>query len=134
MTESTDVSDLITALPEQPRSAMLNLRALIHATATETGVAVEEALKWGQPSFAPPKRIGTPIRLNWSQKTPDRIDLLVHCQTTLVSDWRALFPEFSYDGSRALHIPLDREISKDALSVLIASALTYRKKAKAGET
>lgn len=131
MTRSPDITALITALPDAPRAAMQTLRDLIHATAEEANAPISEALKWGQPSFAPPKRLGTPIRLSHSTKNPNRIDLLVHCQTTLVSDWRTLFPEFTYDGTRALHIPLDAPLNQDALRLIIQSALTYRKPAEA---
>lgn len=131
MIASSDLTDAIDALPNAPRSKMAALRSLIHETAKNRNIPLTEALKWGQPSFAPPKRLGTPIRLGWSKKAPDRIDLLVHCQTTLVSDWRALFPELAYAGTRALQIPLQDPLNKPALKMIIASALTYRQTTKA---
>lgn len=136
MTRSPDITALIDALPDAPRAAMRTLRDLIHDTASSADIPVTEALKWGQPSFAPPKRLGTPVRLNWSEKAPERVDLLVHCQTPLISDWRTLFPEFTYSGSRALHLPVSGASAsglpnQDALRLILQNALSYRKSTSA---
>ncbi|MEC8195122.1 MAG: hypothetical protein VX228_02095 [Pseudomonadota bacterium] len=77
----------------------------------------------------PPKRAGTPIRLSWSQKSPDRVDLLVHCQTTLVDAWRHRFGEvFEYSGTRAVHIPLGQPLPEEALHIMAVMALTYHQR------
>lgn len=124
------VDAYITGLPEAPRQALSALRAIIRDAAGETETApLSENLKWGQPSFAPPKRSGTPIRLRWSPKSPDRVELLVHCQTTLVEEWRGIFGDaLTFDGSRAVHLPLDAPLPKDALHQMAAMALTYHKR------
>ncbi|KPA21925.1 hypothetical protein shim_18100 [Shimia sp. SK013] len=123
------IAPAIAALPKAPQDGMRALRDLICDTAAETGaLPIEESLKWGQPSFAPPKRDGTPIRLGWSADAPDRIAMLVHCQTTVVEAWRERFGDaFTYDGSRALFVPLDAPLDTDALRHAIALALTYRR-------
>ncbi|MBT8459158.1 MAG: hypothetical protein KJN60_05780, partial [Boseongicola sp.] len=70
-----DVQAAIERLPAAPRARMLELRALILAAAAEAKVTpLTETLKWGQPSFAPvPRSDGTPIRIGWSEKTPETI-------------------------------------------------------------
>ncbi len=124
------VEPYFASLPQHARTHLENLRDIIRAAAEASGTApLEESLKWGQPSFAPPKRKGTPIRLSWSQKTPDRVDLLVHCQTTLVDAWRHRFGElFEYSGTRAVHIPLGTPLPEEALHIMAVMALTYHRR------
>ena len=116
-------------LPQAPQTALKSLRNIIRVAAAETGTApLTESLKWGQPSFAPPKRSGTPIRLSWSAKSPERVELLVHCQTTLVEEWREMFGDaLIFDGSRAVHLPLDAPLPTEALHQMAAMALRYHK-------
>ena len=117
-------------LPEDARKALNTLRDIIRAAAAASDTApLEETLKWGQPSFAPPKRTGTPIRLSWSAKSPDRVEMLVHCQTSLVEAWRHRFGDlFAYDGTRAVHIPLGQPLPEEALHIMAVMALTYHQR------
>ncbi|KMW59341.1 hypothetical protein AIOL_004323 [Candidatus Rhodobacter oscarellae] len=111
-----------TAAPDRLRE----IRALILRTAAEMGIEVTEALKWGQPAFLPPKRDGTTIRLG---ATPTHAKLFVHCQTTLIDQYRDRFPtEFTYEGNRAVLMPLDQPLNADALAQVIALALTYHRR------
>lgn len=124
------VEPYFTNLPQKVRIHLERLRDIIRAAAEASGTApLEESLKWGQPSFAPPKRAGTPVRLSWSEKTPDRVELLVHCQTTLVDAWRHRFGDlFDYSGTRAVHIPLGQPLPKEALHIMAVMALTYHQR------
>ncbi len=117
-------------LPKDARDALHSLRDIIRAAAEASGTApLGETLKWGQPSLAPPKRKGTPIRLSWSQKSPERVEMLVHCQTTLVEAWRHRFGDlFDYDGTRAVHISLENHLPEEALHIMAVMALTYHQK------
>ena len=117
-----DVAAAIQAADAPDR--LLHLRALIYQTAEATGATpLTETLKWGQPAYLPPKRMGTTIRLGTQGGTPA---LFVHCQTDLVGRWRTLFPtEFAYDGNRAVLIPDDAP--EPALAHIIAMALTYHR-------
>ncbi|MGR3714614.1 MAG: DUF1801 domain-containing protein [Shimia sp.] len=126
-----DISNVLAATPAAPRAVLSELHALILETAADLdALPLTENLKWGQPSFAPPKRDGTPIRLSWSEKSPNHVALLVHCQTSLVNAWRDRFGDaFTYDGTRALHVPLDAPLNQVALRHAIAMALTYRRPA-----
>ncbi len=121
------VEQYFTTLPQEARIHLENLRDIIRAAAEASGAApLEESLKWGQPSFAPSKRMGTPIRLSWSQKSPERVEMLVHCQTSLVDAWRHRFGDlFDYDGTRAVHIPLEQPLPEKPLHIMAVMALTY---------
>ncbi|SMP14195.1 DUF1801 domain-containing protein [Shimia sagamensis] len=123
------VERYINDAPDNARSALRHLRDIIRAAAEATDTApLTENLKWGQPSFAPQKRMGTPIRLSWSQKSPERVEMLVHCQTSLVEAWRHKFGDlFDYDGTRAVHIDLAAHLPEEALHIMAVMALTYHK-------
>lgn len=103
------------------------LRRLIHDTAAATeGVgAIEESLKWGEPSFAPAKpRIGSPVRLG--ERPGGAVAMLFICHTGLVDDFRDLYPDaFRYEGKRALVFEPAEAIAEDELRHCIALALTY---------
>ncbi|MGV8832172.1 MAG: DUF1801 domain-containing protein [Devosia sp.] len=119
--------------PSQTREALLRLRALILETAATTaGVGpLEETLKWGQVSYLTTQSgSGTTIRLD-SDKQSGQAALYVHCQTDLLSRYRALYPdEFAYQGDRAVVLPPVPDVA--ALRHVIALALTYHAAKKAG--
>lgn len=124
----SNVAAVIDASPAPLR--LLQIRALIYETAKATGTApLTETLKWGEPAYLPARRAGTTIRLG---ATDTHAALYVHCQTTLVDQYRERFPsEFTYDGNRALRIAHDVGLNKDALTQAIALALTYHRAKKA---
>lgn len=71
--------------------------------------------------------------MGWSKKAPETVGLYVHCQSTLVSEWREIYAEtFVFVGNRGVLIPIDKPIPKTAVHQMAAMALTYhtRKKAK----
>ncbi|MGB0800067.1 MAG: DUF1801 domain-containing protein, partial [Planktomarina sp.] len=88
----------------------------------------EETRKWGQPSFTDPgRKLGTPIRIGQT-KSGDAA-LFVHCQTTVVADFRATVgQDLRYDGNRALLIGDEHEVPSPILRAFITAALTYRTK------
>ncbi len=71
------------------RSSLLAARHLILSMTDKLDrvSSIEESLKWGQPSYAPVPKTGTPIRLGVTKTGAPT--MFVHCQTTLVSDLEA---------------------------------------------
>ncbi|MEQ8557676.1 MAG: DUF1801 domain-containing protein [Henriciella sp.] len=117
------------AVPDRVRHKWYALRALILQTAEATpGVGpLTETLKWGEPSYAAAS--GTPVRLGWKPAEPDTIKLLVHCQTSLVDDWRERYGEmFRFEGTRALLLDVNAPLPDAQLSHCIAMALTYKRR------
>lgn len=125
----THFSTALAHVPAAVQTRLITLRDLILAAAEATGTApLSETLKWAQPAFMPARRDGTTLRLNWSPKAPQRCEMLVHCQTTLVAKWRTLYPtEFCYDGARAVYIPTTGAFADAALQQMAAMALTYHR-------
>lgn len=121
------------AFPDPARATLLALRTLIHDTACATkGVGqLQETLKWGQPAYLTPEtRAGSTLRLGVT-KTGDPA-IYVHCQTTSLADFQAIFPnEFRYEGARGIRLDPMAPLEQDKLRLLIASALTYHLRRKA---
>ena len=128
--QSPEVEAAFAAFPEDARTGLLALRRLIFETAAETqGIGrIKECLKWGQPSYlTPDTKSGTTIRLGMPKT--GGMALFTHCQTSVISDFRTLFPDdFAYDGNRAVHIAPDADKSK--LRLIIRQALTYHQRPK----
>ncbi len=116
--------------PDGARRRLERVRALIFETAAALdGVGpITETLKWGEPAYLTEEsRSGTTIRIGWKAARPDECALFVHCQTTLVDTCRTLFPELTFDGNRALRLPLDTALPEAALRTCIELALTYHR-------
>ncbi|WP_244423579.1 DUF1801 domain-containing protein [Nitratireductor pacificus] len=123
------VAAAFSAFPDAARERLLAARTLILDVARRTeGVgAIEETLKWGQPSYATPETgSGSPIRLGIPKSDQFDWALFVHCQTELTRRFAAHYPDvFTFESARALLFRADEAIPEDALRHCIAMALTY---------
>jgi hypothetical protein len=124
---ATAVDAVLKAYPQPTKAKLLALRRLILDTArTTAGVGrIEEALKWGQPSYLTPEtKSGSTVRI-------DHVDgkqyaIFFHCQTDLVATFRELYPDqWSYGGSRCILLNADDKVDEAALRHCVALALTY---------
>lgn len=117
---------------EPVRARLLALRELIFDTAAETdGVGqLVETLKWGQPAYLTERpRTGSTLRIDALKGTDTGYAMFVHCQTTLVSTYREIYPDtFRFDGNRALLFSADTPVPEDPLKHCIALALTYHRR------
>lgn len=107
-------------------AALLELRELVFVVAAEIDrlAGVEESLKWGQPSYAPKPKTGTPIRLGLT-KSGDPT-LLVHCQTSLVADLEADNAHgLRTTDNRAVILPEHGVMDHPGLRGFVRAALTY---------
>jgi hypothetical protein len=120
------------------RSKLMALRKLIIDTAKTTkGVgAIEEALKWGQPSYLTSEnKSGSTIRIDQVKSVPGQYAVYFHCQTNLVETFRELYPDLNYSGNRAILLDAANKLPEAELRHCVALALTYhsskRKKSQA---
>ena len=125
-----EVAALFASYPDAVRRALLGLRQLILDTADATaGVgAIEEALKWGQPSFITSEtRSGSTIRIApTGPKSTHDYAMYFICHTNLVENFEVLFGDvFTYEGNRALLFSLGATIPENELRECVAMALTY---------
>ena len=123
------MQQVIDTWPQAARDTANKLARLIRDEATRLEAApLTETTKWGQPAFLTEvTKSGTTIRLGWSEKDPGAIRLYVHCQTNLVDQWRARFPELTCEGNRAIALPLDQPLPQSPLRSCVSMALTYHR-------
>jgi hypothetical protein len=124
---SAAVDAVFRACPQPARAKLLALRQMIFDTARTTeGVGrIEEALKWGQPSYLTPEtKSGSTVRID--HVDGKQVAIYFHCQTDLVATFRELYPDkWSYGGNRCILLDADDKIDDAALRHCVALALTY---------
>jgi hypothetical protein len=132
MTKSFDdpaVAAVFEAYPPEAKARLLRLRDLIFETAAGTdGVgALEETLKWGQPSYLTPEtKSGSTIRIDRHKSGDGRTALFFHCQTHLVDTFREIFrDDLEFESNRAIVLGAGDALPEEALRHCIAMALTY---------
>jgi hypothetical protein len=130
-----NVQAVFDALPAVPRACLTRLRSLILATAAKIpGVGpLTETLKWDEPAYlTDATKSGTTIRLGWKAATPDTAQILVHCSTTLVNEWRDLYSgTLVFSGTRAILVDITAPLPRTELAHCIAMALTYHSRKQA---
>ena len=113
--------------PNQIRPKMEYLRQLIYSIAEKENLGeVEESLKWGEPSYK--VKYGSPVRMDWKEKSPDRYALYFNCNTRLVDTFKELYRDvFSFEGNRAIHFKLEDELPVNELEHCLSIAMNYQK-------
>src|SRR5271167_2188272 len=113
------VDAVFRAYPKPLKARLLALRRLIFDTAKTTrGVgALQETLKWGQPSYLTPKtKSGSTIRIDRVKSSAHQYAVYFHCQTDLVATFRELYPkQLSYGGNRSIILSAKDDIPESAL-------------------
>jgi hypothetical protein len=124
----TVVEAVFSIYPAPVKARLLALRRLIFETADSTkGVgALEETLKWGQPSYLTTEsKSGSTIRIDQVKAEAGRYAVYFHCQTDLVETFRELYPELRYGGNRSILLDAGEKLPEKALRHCVALALTY---------
>ena len=122
------VAAVFSAYPKPLQTKLLALRRLILDTAKMTkGVgALEETLKWGQPSYlTTATKSGSTIRIDRVKAIPNQVAIYFHCQTDLVATFRELYPELDYGGNRSILLRAEDELPEAGLRHCVGLALTY---------
>lgn len=124
------VAEAYAAFPDLERAKLLALRQLIFDVAARDPQVgpLEETLKWGQPAYlTPATKSGTTLRLGIPKTGGDAV--FCHCQTTVISDFKALFGgAFVYDGHRAVLFSTVGDLPIDKAALLVSAALRYHLK------
>jgi hypothetical protein len=122
------VDGVFEAYPKPVKAKLLALRRLIRDTAKATqGVgALEETLKWGQPSYLTTEsKSGSTVRIDQVKADAGQVAVYFHCQTNLVETFRELYPELRYSGNRAILLDAGDRLPEAELRHCVALALTY---------
>ena len=132
--EKPEVAEVFKSYPAAMRPKLMSLRQLIFDTALATdGVGeLDETLKWGEPAYLTMQsKSGSTIRIDWKESQPDHYAMYFNCQTSLIENFRVLFPaEFRYEGNRSIVFHTNDKIAIQALRECVAMALTYHSKKK----
>ena len=130
---SKDAAEVIASYPAMVQQRLRELRGLIFETAKSNGAVgpITETLKWGEPAYlTETSKSGSTIRIGWKPSKPDQYAMYFNCQTTLVDDFRTLFPELTFEGNRALVFQLQDPLPKTQAIQCIELALTYHSRKK----
>ena len=120
------VQTVFNRYPKEVRDKMETLRQLVLEVAEEVEeiTALEETLKWGEPSYLAKK--GSTLRMDWKPKNPDQYALYFKCTSKLVPSFRAVYKDvFRYENNRAIVFKLDDTLPKTELKNCIKATLTY---------
>ncbi|MCF6255773.1 MAG: DUF1801 domain-containing protein [Gammaproteobacteria bacterium] len=126
--QNTEVENIFNAYPKSVKDKLLFFCEMIFQIADESDEIgkIEETLKWENPSYLTHlPRSGTTIRLSRVGTCNDRCAISVHCQTSLVSEFKEIYPELKYDGNRSLIVNVNDEFPLEKIRHFIYSALTY---------
>lgn len=120
------------AWPLETRRCLLRVRQMIFEVAQTTPSVgpLTETLKWGEPAYlTASSKSGSTIRLGASKSATPTAMVLFNCRTTLVESFRAHFPDsFTYQGNRAIQLPVSASFSEEALKLCLGMALTYHRR------
>ena len=122
------VDAVFEAYPRPVKAKLLALRRLIFDTAKATqGVgALEETLKWGQPSYlTSASKSGSTVRIDQVKAEAGQVAVYFHCQTNLVETFREIYPELRYEGNRAILLGAADKLPEAELRHCVGLALTY---------
>jgi hypothetical protein len=131
-----EVKAVFESYPVDLKARLLYLRHLIFSVASESAVIgpLTETLKWGQPGYLTEQsKSGVTVRIDGikpeKNQIADSYGLYVHCNTSLVSDWRDIFQDvLAFEGNRCIRFSIEEDPPEDALRHCIEMALTYHLK------
>ena len=124
-----EVAAAFRAFPPAMKAKLMTLRRLIFETASATeGVGeLEEALRWGEPSYLTTEsKSGSTIRMGWHKSRPHQYAMYFNCRTNLVASFRQMYPnELTYEGNRSITFDEKATVPTPELRHCISLALTY---------
>ncbi len=123
------VEAVFSAYPLPVQRRLLELRSLIFDVAKKTsGVGqLEEALRWGQPSYLTSETgSGSTIRIDQIKNEPSKYGIYFICTSGLIDDFKELYrDEMDFIGNRSIVFGIADRLPEDALRHCISLALTY---------
>lgn len=132
---NSEVKETFNTYPKIIKDKLLFLRELIFQVAEENDEIgkIDETLKWGDPSYltTAPKS-GTTIRFSRVRAFDTKFAISIHCQTSLMSDFKELYPALEYEGNRSIIFDVTTAFSLEAVRHFIFLALTYHHRKKHG--
>lgn len=123
--------------PKPVRDKLLSLRSMIFDVAKKTpGVgALEEGLRWGQPSYLTSETgSGSTIRIDQIGGEGRKYAMYFICTSGLVEEFKELYgDEMKFEGNRSIVFDVSDKLPEAALRHCISLALTYHKRKRASK-
>lgn len=110
------------------KGRLLTIRQWIYEVANNSDEIgqIEECLKWGEPSYVTHSpKTGTTLRMSQLKSSEKEYGLFVHCQTTLIEEFRVAYPDLRYDKNRGLLFDSQQPIQTKVIKQFIYLALTH---------
>lgn len=124
-----DLPEFYLDYPKNILTHLIKLRSIIldEAKSLKDVGPIEEALRWGQPSFMTTKtKSGSTIRIGTYKKSNDKVAIYFHCQTNLVRIFRLKFSEIlDFEGNRAIILNMNKPILESEIRECVGLALRY---------
>jgi len=123
---NAEVQGKFDTYPRHIKPLILQLRDLVFSVAEDFDLGeINETLKWGEPSYQ--VKNGSPIRMDWKSKYPDKYFLFFHCQTKLVDTFRELYSEsLEFEGNRAIVLYVDKDLPEQVIRHCLELAMRYK--------
>jgi hypothetical protein len=133
--KNKDVEAVFDTYPLPVRSKLVALRDMIFEVAKSTpGVGtLEEALRWGQPSYLTTETgSGSTIRIDAIKNEPEKYALYFICTSGLADEFKELYRnELNFVGNRSIVFGVTDRLPIEALRHCISLALTHRHRKRA---
>jgi hypothetical protein len=120
--------------PKPVGDKLLSLRSMIFDVAKKTpGVgALDEGLRWGQPSYLTSETgSGSTVRIDQIGGEGRKYAMYFICTSGLVEEFKELYgDEMKFEGNRSIVFDVSDKLPEAALRHCISLALTYHKRKK----
>jgi hypothetical protein len=129
-----DVASVYESIDKNIREDVLALREMVLDVAKSSKEIgqLDEALKWGDPSFLTNQtKSGSLVRVNVHHASAEqnKYAMYFHCGTTLIESFQEKYGDlFEYEGNRALIFEAGDKLPEKELRECIFDALTYKLK------
>lgn len=122
-----DVMVKFNCYPEEVKSRLLEVRGVIYSVAEEESLGeVIETLKWNEASYQ--TMGGSPLRLDWKEKSPHTLSLYFNCKTRLIETFKEVYRDtFIYEGNREMVLNVSEALPLPELKACISMTLRYHK-------
>lgn len=98
----------------------------IAALDSEIG-SITEDLKWNEPSYLTNQtNSGTTLRINQKKNAPNTFAIYVNCKTDLVENFKNIFPNLKYEGTRAIVFDASSPLPEEEIKTIISMILRYK--------
>ncbi len=123
---NAEILGKLDSYPGHIKPLILELRNLVFSVVEDLGLGeIDETLKWGEPSYQ--VKNGSPVRIDWKSKYPDKYFLFFHCQTKLVDTFRELYSEsLEFEGNRAIVLYVNKDLPKQVIRNCLELAMRYK--------